>query len=82
MSALISRDPFARTEIHRRRVYGAHDNTTYGIGNCRWCGSVRSVHAAPSRKFLYQYSQESDGGRKLDIPGLFCSVGCMRTYHS
>lgn len=69
--AIVSRDPFARQEVHKRREYG---NST-----CLWCGNQK--HTPNGRKYLYQYSVESDGGRKSDVPGLFDSVSCMRTYH-
>jgi len=69
--AIVSRDPFARSEIHKKREYG---NAT-----CRWCGNVKVTPSG--RKFLYQYRVESDGGRKSDVTGLFDSVDCMRTYH-
>lgn len=71
MSTMISRDPFAREEIHRLRVYTRE--------TCRWCGQ-RKQTPRTGKDFLYQYSVESDGGRKSDIRGLFCSVGCMRSY--
>lgn len=34
MSRLISRDPFARTELHRASV---------GTGSCKWCGSHKRL---------------------------------------
>jgi len=73
MSALISRDPFAREEIHRERIYIGH-------GMCRWCGRVNN--GTNGRRWLFQYRVESDGGRSNNIEGLFCSIGCMRDFHS
>lgn len=67
-SAYISRNPFAREELRRRSV------TT--SGTCGWCGGTRK-----NRK-LFQYVIETDGGRKFEINGLFCSISCMRTYHN
>lgn len=67
--AYISRDPFARSEVHR-------DSVAVGTSEgCRWCGSNRKGK-------LYQYRTESDGGRKSEIPYRFCSISCMRAYHS
>lgn len=69
---IVSRDPFAREEIHKERIYG--------LGACRWCGQQRKT--PKGKPFLYQYRVESDGGRKSDITGLFCAVDCLRSYHS
>lgn len=81
MTTLISRDPFARTELHRAHVYKSDYYNNGGIFlNCRWCGNVKTT--PKGRGFLFQYSQESDGGSKSNIPGLFCSIDCMRSYHS
>jgi hypothetical protein len=68
----VSRDPFARTELHRERVLGA--------GNCSWCGQIRRTKGGT--KYLYQYRTESDGGRKSEHGGLFCSKPCHDDYHS
>lgn len=66
----ISRDPFARQELQRHTV------RTFNFPKCSWCGNTnRQGH-------LYQYIVESDGGRRFPIAGEFCSVGCMRSYHS
>jgi hypothetical protein len=43
---------------------------------CDWCGRRRKSWS------LYAYGQQSPMGRVNWIRGLFCSVGCMRTYHS
>jgi len=69
---LISRDPFARTELHRRREY-------VECATCAWCGHV---HRTPkSRGYLNRYRIETDAGRSHEIPRLFCSKACMETYH-
>ena len=68
MTTLISRDPFARTELHRARVTEDYP----GILHCLWCGNVKTT--PKGNRFLFQYSQESDGGTKNTIPGLFCSI--------
>lgn len=43
-----------------------------GQGECDWCGQ---------KKRVYTYRVESDGGRKSDVKGKFCSNSCMRSYH-
>lgn len=79
--AYVSRDPFARTEIHSRDVGVIKSR------GCDWCGQVltnkKTAKLAENagRYYLYQYRVESDGGRKNTIKGLFCSAGCMRDYH-
>jgi hypothetical protein len=65
---LISRDPFARTELHKvdpRKVNGA----------CLWCGGN------DSRGRVWAFESHSDGGRRARHSGWFCSVGCFRDYH-
>jgi hypothetical protein len=66
--AYISRDPFAREELHREQVAV----TSKG---CWWCGMLNRF------KKLFVYRVESDGGRVSPIRGEFCCVDCMRTYH-
>jgi hypothetical protein len=65
--AYISRDPFARTELHRQSVEVS--------GGCDWCGQQHK-----SGK-LFQYRTESDGGRENRHTGLFCSKSCHDAYH-
>jgi len=67
----ISRDPFARTELHANREYTFH--------TCQWCGQVKQTRNG--RKYLYRYEVQSDGGRVSQLRGLFCSVGCMRAFN-
>lgn len=66
----ISRDPFARTELHRRTL-----QTGQG---CAWCG--QSGHNR-NGLCLYIYRTESDGGRMSEHKGLFCSKSCHDAYH-
>ena len=66
---LVSRDPFARQELHRATV------TPYHKSGCDWCGQTRKGGK------LFRYSYESDGGRKFATKGEFCSVSCFRSYH-
>jgi hypothetical protein len=65
----ISRDPFARLELHR------HEMKSYISKGCTECGNRNA------RGNLFQYVVESDGGRRNAIEGEFCSIGCMRAYH-
>lgn len=43
-----------------------------GQGECDWCGT---------RKRVWKYRVETDGGSKFEIKGLFCCKGCMESYH-
>ena len=63
---LVNRDPFARIELHRRTKPRDERRP------CGWCG----------REGRFVYYVETDGGRKADITGEFCSKGCMEAYHS
>lgn len=75
--AMVSRDSFAREELHRTAVHG-HKNEVNGdksaVG-CDWCGGHNS------KGYLYKYHVETDGGSKHPIKGKFCSKDCMETYH-
>jgi len=75
VSRVVSRDPFARTELVRRTVLlptrGSHPHGR----TCAWCGGTSA------RRRLFCYEVWHDGGRTDAIPGYFCSVGCMRSYH-
>lgn len=70
--AQVSRDPFSRTELHRRNVFSN--------GVCSWCGQWRTTKAG--NRYLYAYSTEADGGRKSQHNGFFCSKSCHDSYHS
>jgi len=70
---LISRDPFARTELHRDKIRPAE--VSYAKQSCDWCGNERGDGS------MFRYQIEHDGGRVERIRGRFCSVGCMRSYH-
>jgi hypothetical protein len=39
-------------------------------GECSWCGRNGK---------RYAYYHESDGGRKFNLPGSFCSISCMES---
>ena len=63
----ISRDSFARTELHRVAIETSQ--------SCQFCGNRRKGGK------LFQYQTHSDGGRVSIAPKLFCSISCMRSYH-
>lgn len=73
-SRLISRDPFAREELHRTAV-----RTDSGCTNC---GSSRQT--PKGKKYLYKYHTETDSinGRKNEHNGKFCGKSCHDSYHS
>ena len=80
MSRLISRDPFAREELHRRTVDVAD---IMGMGfthSCDYCGNVKQTPTG--RTYLFSYFTETDGGRTCTDSHLFCSKGCRDAYHS
>lgn len=70
---LVSRDPFARQELHREThpVPANH-------GGCNFCGQLRQSRRGTTS--LFKYSVESDTGRTHWIDGLYCSVSCLRAY--
>lgn len=70
--ALVNRDPFARTEVHKARVY--NPSVT-----CKWCGKVNYTPKS-RRPFLFRFTIESDGGSKATVPNLFCSNDCRVFY--
>ena len=69
--SLVSRDPFAREELHRERDYGP--------ATCDWCGQQRRTPSG--RPYLFAFRIETDGGRTSALRGRFCSVSCLRTYN-
>lgn len=74
MSAPVSRDPFARTELHREREY-----FVAGKPSCSWCGGFRLTPSG--RAYLFRYSTQHDAGRTAQHAGLFCSKSCHDAYH-
>lgn len=69
--ALVSRNPFAREELHRVRVHGP--------AGCTWCGQQRKTPSG--RAYLYEYVTETDGGRRFPHKGRFCCLECHDDYH-
>lgn len=71
---LISRDPFARSELHRESIYD-------GNKECNWCGSSGVYTMKGKRLFRYYVEQDRILTRKDYLTGQFCCIGCMRAYH-
>lgn len=65
----ISRDPFARTEVHREIVPGPHRD------GCSWCGQTRKNGSL----FRYRTEHDSIGSRPAVHLGLYCSKECHDT---
>lgn len=78
--AYVSRDPFARTELHRSRVASpAATRLSVPMLTCDECGASNCA--------LYTYGVEHDGvsasyTRRRPIKGKFCSKSCFNSYHS
>ena len=70
----VGRDPFARAETVRVRVYLPEQVT------CNWCGANRRTPSG--RTYLYQYGTATDGGRVSICPRPFCSIDCHRSFNS
>jgi hypothetical protein len=62
---IVSRDPFAREEIHKKPVRGT----------CAECGG-QNRHGK-----VWKFRVETDGGRSFEIDQEFCSKSCMETFH-
>lgn len=73
--AFVTRDPFARQELHRERVY-----VNLATGSCAWCGSVRNAGRS-GKVYLYRFRVETDGGSVHADARLFCSRDCRESYH-
>lgn len=73
--ALVSRDPFAREEIHRE-VEPSPKYMVLPPVSCDWCGGTNG------KGKVYSYRIETDGGRTFPLKGRFCSQSCFRIYHS
>jgi len=70
MSRLISRDPFARQELHRE--------TTEAMGvTCSWCDGV----AKGGKLFVYRLERDGIRPNRRTLNGSFCSKSCFTAYH-
>lgn len=65
--AMISRNPFAREELHKETA----------VGFCEFCGHTNRYGKA----WQYWIEQDRVQYRRDYIPGLFCSIACMKSYH-
>lgn len=73
--ALVTRDPFAREEIHKERVKE---------GECAWCGACDpggNDNGAAVHK-LYRFRVETDGGRTRVDGRVFCSKSCRESFYA
>jgi hypothetical protein len=88
MSRLISRDPFGRTELHRRQDTGftvdrTNEAESFGerLYQCDNCGMCR--HTPKGHPFTYRYGTYRDGIRtqiEWETKS-FCSLGCRNDYY-
>ena len=62
------RDPFARQDVRRRQVEG----------ECDWCGG----HNAKGKVFVYIVEPDGLLTRTHEIPGVFCCIACLNSYHN
>lgn len=77
MPRLIYRDPFARSELHRR-VAEPLNAGYYGIKHtCKWCGGTNKQ----GKLYQYWYEKDSVQSHRNYVSGFFCSVSCMRAYN-
>lgn len=74
---LVKRDPFARSELMKERVYETLDV----VLGCREC---EQYHKTPKsgKRYLFRFWEVSDGGRSTPYSGMFCSYGCFRIHHN
>ena len=66
MSQLVSRDAYAREELHRKVV----------DGECCQCGGTN----AHGRVYRYWIERDAVRANKVYLKGLFCSMECFRFY--
>lgn len=70
MSRLISRDPFARQELHRETI------DAMGV-TCSWCGQPRK----DNKLYVYWTEHDSVQSNRRTHNGQFCSIQCHNDYH-
>lgn len=76
--ALVSRDPFARVELHKKQITVSRADDT-----CRWCGNQKVIYQRRKpRSVLFEFWRESDCGRIYPASGRYCCVSCFRSYWS
>ena len=69
----LRRDPFARCDTIRRRIYDPP------VDGCAWCGYMCRTPRS-DRPYLYQYSVSWDSGREQWNGRLFCQQSCFRNF--
>jgi len=68
------RDPFARQTIRKRKVHPTNNGCYVVMPSCKWCGTTERT--------IWQYYVEDDQpNRDHDIPGVFCGIDCLNSYH-
>ena len=67
----INRDPFARETLCREAIH----RLEIVAKGCEWCGNHNGFGG------LFRYFIETDGDKRHEIDGLFCSVGCLRSFN-
>ena len=75
MMAMVSRDPFARTELHKHKTVCSDSRT------CDFCDTRGRPVGKGYQHKLFRFHVQYDGGRTATISGLFCSTSCMKSYH-
>ena len=69
----ISRDPFAREEVHSEKVYTSE--------TCTFCGCTK-IEKRSGKHYLYQYRVETDEGWSYYARHLFCSRSCQKAFNN
>jgi hypothetical protein len=68
----VSRDPFARQELHKEFIHGAA---------CAFCGQKNRKRSRKSTvEGSYRYEVQSDGGRSYPDRETFCGKSCRSAY--
>ena len=81
MAIYVTRDPFARETLVKRREKGAE---------CAWCGrhDAPEDHSRPDGQVcpayhgrVYRFAVETDGGRTFEDSKAFCTKSCRTAYN-
>ena len=68
----VNRDPFARTELHKRRV----QSYQLEARGCDWCGG------RDAKGQLWIFETQTASGRHYSHSGAFCCKRCHDAWHS
>jgi hypothetical protein len=71
---LVSRDSFAREELHRSSIWAYGDT-------CQWCGNVKTTKTGKKRLYTYWIERDDRNGKRDLIKGKYCSNQCFRDYN-